>query len=102
MKFQSGIHIKLGIIATLIACAVIVSSSTFSVAVTGETPVSTNSTPAETLEGCLKCHDKIEPMHRFGPTATLDNLDHEVWQNYLDNECSSWCRRASSPEPMKQ
>ncbi|HEY5074488.1 MAG TPA: hypothetical protein VII34_07290, partial [Pyrinomonadaceae bacterium] len=78
MKFQSGIHIKLGIIATLIACAVIVvsSSSTFSVAVTGETPVPTKSTPAETLEGCLKCHDKIEPMHRFGPTATLDNLDH--------------------------
>ena len=30
---------------------------------------------AETLEGCLKCHDKIEPMHRFGPTATLDKLD---------------------------
>lgn len=29
---------------------------------------------AETLEGCLKCHDKIEPMHRFG-LATLDKLD---------------------------
>src|SRR5947207_5428662 len=27
------------------------------------------------LEGCLKCHDKLEPMHRFGPTATLDKLD---------------------------
>jgi hypothetical protein len=36
----------------------------------------TTATPAETLEGCLKCHDKIEPMHRFGPTATLDKLDH--------------------------
>jgi hypothetical protein len=34
------------------------------------------SAPAETLEGCLKCHDKIEPMHKFGPTATLDKLDH--------------------------
>src|SRR5712691_3116322 len=31
---------------------------------------------AETLEGCLKCHDKIEPMHKFGPTLTLDKLDH--------------------------
>ncbi len=31
---------------------------------------------AATLEGCLKCHDKIEPMHRFGPTATLDKLDN--------------------------
>src|ERR1043166_9755268 len=33
-------------------------------------------TPAPSLEGCLKCHDKIEPMHRFGPTATLDKLDN--------------------------
>src|SRR5258707_13768469 len=32
--------------------------------------------PADTLEGCLKCHDKIEPMHRYGPAATLDKLDH--------------------------
>src|SRR5205823_7594041 len=32
--------------------------------------------PAETLEGCLKCHDKIEPMHKIGPAATLDKLDH--------------------------
>jgi hypothetical protein len=31
--------------------------------------------PAETLEACLKCHDKIEPMHKFGPTATLEKLD---------------------------
>jgi hypothetical protein len=33
-------------------------------------------TSAPPLEGCLKCHDKIEPMHRFGPTATLDKLDN--------------------------
>jgi len=32
--------------------------------------------PTPSLEGCLKCHDKIEPMHRFGPTATLDKLDN--------------------------
>jgi hypothetical protein len=38
-----------------------------------ERPVIT--TPADTLEGCLKCHDKIEPMHRFG-LVTLDKLDH--------------------------
>src|SRR2546423_7711538 len=35
--------------------------------------------PATTppLEGCLKCHDQIEPMHRYGPTVTgaLDKLD---------------------------
>src|SRR6267143_4934159 len=35
-----------------------------------------SSTPTETLEGCLKCHDRIEPMHKFGPTSTLDKLDH--------------------------
>src|SRR5947207_2531946 len=34
------------------------------------------SAPAAQLEGCLKCHDKIEPMHRFGQTVTLDTLDH--------------------------
>jgi hypothetical protein len=43
---------------------------------TATSPLSANSPPADTLEGCLKCHDKIEPMHRFGPTATLDKLDH--------------------------
>ena len=31
--------------------------------------------PAATLEGCLKCHSQIEPMHSFGPTTTLDKLD---------------------------
>lgn len=30
--------------------------------------------PAAPLEGCLKCHAQIEPMHRFGPTGTLDKL----------------------------
>jgi hypothetical protein len=33
-------------------------------------------TVAPSLEGCLKCHNQIEPMHRFGPTATLDKLDN--------------------------
>jgi hypothetical protein len=27
-------------------------------------------------EGCLNCHAQIEPMHKFGTTATLDKLDH--------------------------
>jgi hypothetical protein len=33
---------------------------------------------APPLEGCLKCHDKIEPMHRYGPTVAgaLDKLDN--------------------------
>lgn len=32
--------------------------------------------PATSLEGCLKCHTQIEPMHKFGPTQTLDKLDN--------------------------
>src|SRR5437763_1388506 len=30
------------------------------------------------LEGCLKCHAQIEPMHRYGPTVAgaLDKLDN--------------------------
>src|SRR6185369_12032237 len=31
---------------------------------------------APALEGCLKCHEQIEPMHKFGPTTTLEKLDH--------------------------
>lgn len=32
--------------------------------------------PATPLEGCLACHAQIEPMHKFGPAATIDKLDH--------------------------
>ena len=31
---------------------------------------------ATQFEGCLKCHAQIEPMHKFGPTQTLDKLDN--------------------------
>ena len=26
------------------------------------------------LEGCVTCHGLIEPMHKYGPTATLEKL----------------------------
>jgi hypothetical protein len=64
---RNGVHIKLIIIIAMIACAGIVVSRHAS---------SSSPTPIEALEGCLKCHDRIEPMHKFGPTATLDRLDH--------------------------
>src|SRR4051812_10948300 len=35
-----------------------------------------NSPTPVALEGCLKCHAQIEPMHKFGPTQTLDKLDN--------------------------
>ncbi len=60
----------------MIGCAVVVVSTRVSLSVIADQPVPSTTTPAETLEGCLKCHDQIEPMHRFGPTATLDELDH--------------------------
>src|SRR5258708_5345324 len=63
---RNGVHIRLIIIIAMIACAAIVVSTR---------ATSSSPTPAETLEGCLKCHDRIEPMHKFGPTATLDKLD---------------------------
>src|SRR5438094_230681 len=62
----NGLHIKLIMILAMIACAAIVVSTRAN---------SSSPTPTETLEGCLKCHDQIEPMHRFGPTATLDKLE---------------------------
>ena len=31
-------------------------------------------TPAARLEGCVSCHSKIEPMHKYGTIETLDQL----------------------------
>src|SRR6185503_14975968 len=36
----------------------------------------TTPTAPATLEGCLKCHNQIEPMHKYGPKGTLDKLDN--------------------------
>jgi hypothetical protein len=33
-----------------------------------------SNTPAARLEGCVSCHSKIEPMHKYGTTETLDQL----------------------------
>src|SRR5438876_7282338 len=29
---------------------------------------------APVLEGCVSCHSRIEPMHRYGPTGAADQL----------------------------
>lgn len=71
MKRRRGIRSKLVILLVMVGGAVMIVSN--SIANHSEL---LNTAPAETLEGCLKCHDKIEPMHKFGPTATLDKLDH--------------------------
>ena len=77
VNLRSGIQLKLGIIVTMIGFVVglVLTGSASSVATT-EGSVSSNSQPTETPEGCLKCHGRIEPMHKFGPTATLEKLDN--------------------------
>ncbi len=32
--------------------------------------------PAQHLEGCITCHGQIEPMHKYGPTETLEKLNN--------------------------
>src|SRR6185503_13142037 len=79
MTPRSGFRIKLFMIAALGGCAVAVSSSASLSSVAGSGPPLNDAYvkaigPAEPLEGCLKCHAQIEPMHKFGPAATLDKL----------------------------
>src|SRR5882757_2901223 len=76
MRYAKGVQIKLIILLALIACVVVVLSTRVSPSVIADYSPRSTFSPAETLESCLKCHDKIEPMHKFGPTATLDKLDH--------------------------
>src|SRR5205814_6610260 len=34
----------------------------------------TSEKAAPKLEGCVSCHAKIEPMHKYGATETLDQI----------------------------
>jgi hypothetical protein len=74
MNWRPDIRIKLIILLAMIAFAVVVLSTPVSPSVIANHYAGSNTLPAETLEGCLKCHEKIEPMHKFGPTGTLDKL----------------------------
>src|SRR5258707_11182562 len=76
MKQRRDLRIKLIITWAIIGFRVVVVSPSVTSSVIADHSVRSTIPPAYTLEGCLKCHDKIEPMHRFGPTATLDKLDH--------------------------
>ena len=43
-----------------------------------QTQAQSNQQAAQTdtkAEGCLNCHNNIEPMHKYGPKGTLDKLD---------------------------
>src|ERR1041385_8359254 len=73
-KFLFGsvrVHPRLVLVLALCFCvsvAIVLSSSR----------AQQKSTPTPPLEGCLNCHDKNEPMHRYGPTVAgaLDKLDN--------------------------
>ena len=52
------------------------------------------------LEGCLKCHDKIEPMHRYGPTVAgaLDStIQYRIYSETLSR--LSWTDAAAAGFP---
>ena len=36
-------------------------------------PVTATQTPVK-VDGCVKCHGQIEPMHKYGTTETLEKL----------------------------
>ncbi|HEX8776447.1 MAG TPA: multiheme c-type cytochrome [Pyrinomonadaceae bacterium] len=79
-------RIKLSILFTTIAFIALIGLSGARSSATGEnemhavesataSPAQTpTASPAEKLEGCLACHSKIEPMHKYGPTGSLDTL----------------------------
>src|SRR5207237_1160666 len=62
------VHLWLGLVLCFCVCLGIIVSSRAQQKPAARPP----------LEGCLKCHDKIEPMHRYGPTVAgaLDKLDN--------------------------
>src|ERR1044071_7281380 len=37
-------------------------------------PMTATQTTAVKVEGCVKCHGQIEPMHKYGTTETLEKL----------------------------
>ena len=68
---------KYVMIAALVLCAAIMlsTSASSSVVTTPVTAASSSQTAAAAaLEGCVACHAKIEPMHKYGPTGALDQL----------------------------
>ena len=67
--------LKPTIIIALIVCAATVLLTFASASVGNRDTVSSSTLPAPaTLEGCVSCHSKIEPMHKYGPTGALDQL----------------------------
>ncbi|HEY6189558.1 MAG TPA: multiheme c-type cytochrome [Pyrinomonadaceae bacterium] len=79
-------RIKLSILCTTIGTIVLIGLSGARSSATGENEThaveNVTASPAQTpaasqaekSEGCVTCHSKIEPMHKYGPTGSLDTL----------------------------
>src|SRR5436853_1108238 len=63
------IRVNLRLIVGFILCICV------SVAIVVQTRAERTGAPAAPLEGCLKCHKQIEPMHCYNETGTLGKLD---------------------------
>jgi len=76
MRHATRTRLKLLVIVTTLGLISVIVSNRASSFVLVRPRAASPAAPAETLEGCLTCHGQIEPMHKFGPAATLDKLDN--------------------------
>jgi hypothetical protein len=69
------VHPRLIVVLSLCLCVFVVNAVRRT---EGHASAPTQQTQATTppLEGCLKCHANIEPMHRYGGPTPLDKLDN--------------------------
>ncbi|MEO8434761.1 MAG: hypothetical protein ABI596_07685 [Pyrinomonadaceae bacterium] len=59
----------------LLSAIIVTTGASSSVVTTPNTTASVSqAAPAPVLEGCVSCHGKIEPMHKYGTTGALDQL----------------------------
>src|SRR5688500_17061568 len=77
MNASTSQNRKLIMIAALVLLSAIIVTTSASSAVDttpGARASVSQAGPAPVLEGCISCHGKIEPMHKYGTTGALDQL----------------------------
>lgn len=62
-----------------------------------QTPAPAAATAPVRLEGCVTCHDKVEPMHKYGATETLEQIKGD--KDAVGLRCTS-CH-GGNPVPRK-
>jgi hypothetical protein len=66
LTVRNPLNFSLVAVLALIAAALMSGSRSFA--------VNPSDGPSPKLEGCVSCHEKIEPMHKYGKTETLTQL----------------------------